>query len=328
MRTADHAQIQGIEDTRQHVAQYKRPAPARELFSAPYVTGGIPMQAHAEPRTTWQQFGQASWEATHRDRAPDEMRGPGADIWSAYKRSDNARAFVAALQERDIDVAVVTREDVTNSEVDRFYAADLNTSRKAIPPKLREGDYVAITDDGRIYNLNYRTTGDSADRVQKFMATLDKKEFQSVTATLNTVQERAELRDIERQAFRDLSAGEMKRAKDPRPTGRQGRAARADIADTAHKLKSSSAAIGKTATRSIGKTLEVIGGMVESLAAPKLTPEQIHECEKARDRREAEADATIDFSRHTAETAQRRQQRDQDRAAERHRHRDGGGRER
>lgn len=112
------------------------------------------MQEHAEPLTAWQQFGKASWETTQRDRAPDEMRGPVADIWTAYKRSDSARAFVAALHERNIEIALVSRQDVISGEIHRFYAADLNTPPKAIPPKLREGDYVAITDDARIYNLN------------------------------------------------------------------------------------------------------------------------------------------------------------------------------
>jgi hypothetical protein len=334
MRTADHTKIQGIEDTRQQIAAYKRPAPARELFpTAPHVTGGIPMQEHAEPLTAWQQFGKASWETTQRDRAPDEMRGPVADIWTAYKRSDSARAFVAALQERNIEIGLVTREDITSSEIHRFYAADLNTPRNAIPPKLREGDYVAITDDARIYNLNTRTTGDSAERVQKFMATLDRKEFQGVGAVLKTVQERAELRDIERQAFRDLSAGEMKRAKDPRPAGRlprtalTGKSAAGNIKGGLHKSVAALEKVGGLAA-SMGKAFDVVGGMLESLAAPKLTPEQIRDGEKAKDRREAAAEDTIDFSRHTAETAQHRRQVEQEREAERQRQRDGGGRER
>jgi hypothetical protein len=285
MRTADPAKIHGIEETRQEIAAYKRPAPARELFpTAPHVTGGIPMQEHAEPLTAWQQFGKASWENTQRDRAPDGMQGPGADIWTAYKRSDSARAFVAALQERNIEVALVTREDVTSSEIHRFYAADLNTPRNAIPPKLREGDYVAITDDARIYNLNYRTTGDSAERVQKFMATLDRKEFHGVAAVLKTVQERAELRDIERQAFRDLSAGERKRAKDPRPTGRLPRTVLTTKAPPQHQgaaFTKSVAALEKVGglAASVGKAFDIVGGMLESLAAPKLTPEQIRDGE-------------------------------------------------
>jgi hypothetical protein len=334
MCTIDRTKIQGIEDTRQQIMGYKRPAPVREKFpTEANVTGGIPMQEHGEPHTAWQQFGRASWAATERDRAPDGMQGPCAEIWTAYKRSDNARAFVAALHERNIDVALVTREDVTSSEIDRYYAADVNTSRKAIPPKLREGDYVAITDDARIYNLNYRTTGDSAERVQKFMATLDRKDFQSVGVVLKTVQERAELRNIERQAFRDLSVGEMKREKDGRPTGRVPTALTGKkAADVKHGLHKSVAAIEKTASiaASVGKVFETVGNLVEAFAAPKLTPQQIREGEKAKDRREAEAETTIDFSRYSADEAQQRRQMEQDREADRHRprDRDGGGRER
>ena len=84
MRTADPAKIQGIDATRQDVAAYKRAAPAREMFPAtPHVTGGIPVPAHAEPLNAWQQFGRASFEATQRDHAPENMHGPSADIWTA-----------------------------------------------------------------------------------------------------------------------------------------------------------------------------------------------------------------------------------------------------
>jgi len=326
MRTIDTTKIQGIEATREHIAAYKRPAPARELFpDTPTAAGnGVPIPSHSEPLSAWQQFGRASWEATQRDKAPEHMQAPSADIWTAYRRSDNARAFVVALQERDIIVAVVTREDMTNSQIDRFYATDLNTPKAAIPPKLREGDYVTVADNGQVYNLNYRTTGDSAERVQKFMATLDKKEFQSVSFVLNAVQERAALRDIGRQAFRDLSAGKLKREKDPRPTGRLGRKMRSN---TLNGIKSPVAA-GKKAARIVGKTLDVVSDAFASLFAPTLTPEQIRQGEIATHRREAEAESAIDFARYTGELAQQRQQQENDREAERQRHRDGGGRER
>ena len=68
--------------------------------------------------------------------------------------------------------------------------------------------------------------------------------------------------------------------------------------------------------------------MVEAFAAPKLTPQQIHDGEKAKDRREAEADFTIDFSRATAEAAQQRQQENEREAARQRTRDDGGGRER
>jgi hypothetical protein len=324
MRTFDATKVQGIDATRQEIAAYKRPAPAHELFpSVLYSTGkGIPMPQYAEPLTAWQQFGRAAWEAAQRDNAPESMRGPSAEIWTAYKRSDNARSFVRALEERDIAVAVVTREDVTNSQIDRFYATSLTP---VTPPKLREGDFVAVAGNGRVYNLNQRTTGESAERIQKFMATLDRKEFQGVYAALNNVQERAALRDIERQAFRDLSAGKLKPEIDPRPTGRLGRKMRSND-DNAMK---SPAAAGKKAARSLGKVLDAVGGAVESLFAPTLTPAQIREGEIAKDQREAEGKAAIDFSKFTSDLAAQRQQQENELEAERRQHRErSNGRER
>jgi hypothetical protein len=306
MRTVDDTKIEGIEATRQRIAGYKRPAPARELWQN-------------DTRTPSQIFGAAEKEAVRRDGAPDPMRGPGADIFTAWQRSDNARAFVKALEERNITVAAVTREDATNSEIDRFYATD-RTSRT---PKLREGDYVAIADNGRIYNFNSHTTGEKADRVQKFMATLDRKEFQSVHAVLGAVKERAAARDIERQAFRDLSAGEVKREKDARPTGRLGRTARS----SAGKIRSAAAA-GMSAARVAGKTLDAVSDAFASLFSPTLTPQQIREGENAARQREGEAEASIDFSRYTAEMAQQRRREEQEILAARHRQREERGRER
>ena len=43
--------------------------------------------------------------------APDHLRGTSAEIWLAYHGSDNAKAFAAALDEKGIALAVVTREE-------------------------------------------------------------------------------------------------------------------------------------------------------------------------------------------------------------------------
>jgi len=232
---------------------------------------------------------------------------------------------VAALHERNITVATVTREDVTNTEIDRYYAADLNTPRLAIPPKLREGDYVAVADNGQILNLNYRTTGETADRVQKFMATLDRREFQSVTNVVKAVEERAALRDLERQAFRDLSAGKLKESKDGRPTGRQGRVIGSAVKDGIRTSKDAihkSAAVTSKVLGGVGKGVDAVADAFASLFAPVLTPEQKREAEITQHRREAEGEASLDYSRYTAETTQQRRQEENDREAERQRQRD------
>ena len=82
------------------------------------------------------------------------------------------------------------------------------------------------------------------------------------------------------------------------------------------------ATLGKVALPVIGKIIEVFVNAAESLLAPTLTPEQIADGEKATERREAEADFSIDFSKLTAEAAQQRQKQENEREAERERHSD------
>ena len=324
MRTSDGTKIHGIEETRQVIAAYKRAVPGRELFPTVPDVGGLAIRlpSHTQPLTAWQQFGRAAYEETKREGAPDHVQGTVAEIWTAYTRSDNARAFVAALQEKDIAIALVTREDVAQSEIDHAYATDI---KPAPTPKLREGDYVAVTDEGHVYNLNKRTTGESAERVQKFMAPLDRKEFQGVYAALNSVQERGALLDIERQAFRDLSAGALKQPKDAQPAKRPGQTIRSSDRSL-ENLFSLTGTSGNTVARSVGKTLDVAATAFESLF--QLTPEQIHEGEKSALRREAEAESSVEHARHVAEVSEQRRQQENESAAARQRDREERGRER
>lgn len=326
MRTGDHTKIQGIEETRKYIAAHKRPASARELFpNVPDVQGiAIGLPSYAQPLNTWQQFGAAAYEGAHRDTAPDHAKGTSADIWTAFVRSDNARAFVAALQEKNITLALVTRDDVAHSEIDRTYGTNINP---APTPKLREGDYVAITGDARVYNLNRRTTGESAERVQKFMASLDRKDFQGVYATLSAVQERAALHDQQRQAFRDLSAAHIEKPRDTRPTALPGKVLPTN-ASNFDNILSRPAKVGNSAARTVDKVYDVAVTAFESLFAPTLTPEQIYEGEKSVRRRETEAEQSIDFARHTAELSDQRRQQENQGEAERLRDRERGGRER
>ena len=76
--------------------------------------------------------------------------------------------------------------------------------------------------------------------------------------------------------------------------------------------------------RAAGKLVHAFVDAAASLFAPTLTPQQIYEGEKAKGRREAEADKAIDFSRIIAEAADHQEK---DREAARQRD-DGGGRER
>jgi hypothetical protein len=86
--------------------------------------------------------------------------------------------------------------------------------------------------------------------------------------------------------------------------------------------------VSYAAGRTVAKTLDAASDAFASLFAPTLTPEQIREGENAARRREAEAEASIDFARYTADRAQQRRQQEQDIEAARQRLRDEVGRER
>jgi|SRR5271165_4394693 len=89
-------------------------------------------------------------------------------------------------------------------------------------------------------------------------------------------------------------------------------------------LNTAARVINQAPVRMAGKILDVFARAAEGLLAPPvLTPEQRYEAEKSASRREAEAEATLDYSRYTADATLERRQQENDREAERQRQRDG-----
>jgi hypothetical protein len=78
-------------------------------------------------------------------------------------------------------------------------------------------------------------------------------------------------------------------------------------------------AVANASLEVIGKILDIGATAFQSLIAPTLSPEQIHEGKKAVDRREAEAEHRIDFSKYTAEAAHDRQRQEERISRERQR---------
>lgn len=264
-------------------------------------------------------FETAATEAT-RDNRAENLKGPAEHVWTTWLQSDNAQAFAAALDDRGIAFAAVTREEANRSHREAEFAKAIGNHSQ----RFKEGEIVIVTEP----HPEYRRNGDVIEqpRVHKIEQSLAHKfvrglgngtELQGIDATLKASDDRAQKRAAHWQAVRLENATNIK-----------------DLSNiVAQGIKSPAAALGRAAgvvTPAIGKTLEVIGSMVESLAAPKLTPQQIQEGENAKERREAEAESAIDFSRFTSDLAQQRQQQENTREAERrtHRERDGGGRER
>jgi hypothetical protein len=82
------------------------------------------------------------------------------------------------------------------------------------------------------------------------------------------------------------------------------------------------AAFGKTAGRAIGKTLDLVGGAVESFFAPILTPEQKRDGERAARERQAQAEDANDLARYLVERALERDRQLREHEASRQRERD------
>jgi hypothetical protein len=117
---------------------------------------------------------------------PANLKGPAADIWTALQRSDNARAFAAALDERDIALAAVTKDEAQRSRINASFAREV----QRFSPEYRESEIVAVTLDGRVYPLNRRTTGKERQEIEAFLAPLDRNEMHGIAATKESQEKR------------------------------------------------------------------------------------------------------------------------------------------
>ena len=82
---------------------------------------------------------------------------------------------------------------------------------------FRENEIVAVNDRAQIYRLTERVTGSPFADMQRYLRTLDRSKLQGVMATREMMQDRAEQRDVEQQAFREMlrdtnSAARLERA--------------------------------------------------------------------------------------------------------------------
>jgi len=235
-------------------------------------------------------------------------------------------AFAASLDDRGISFAAVTKDEAERSHREAEFAKAASN----YAPRFKEGEIVIVTEQ----RPEYRRDGEIVEpsRVRKLDQSLAEKfvkhlgtrsQLLGIVDTLKASDQRAQQRAADWEAIRDVYAEGRQHRNRTIATEKVIRTGAANTRDAIHK---SADAIGKTVSiaASFGKVFDVIGSMVDSLAAPKLTPQQIHDAEKAKDHREAEAEFTIDFSRVTAEAAQQRQRQESEREAARQRPRDEG----
>jgi len=246
-------------------------------------------------------------------------------------------AFAASLDDRGISFAAVTKDEAERSHREAEFAKAASN----YAPRFKEGEIVIVTEQ----RPEYRRDGEIVEpsRVRKLDQSLAEKfvkhlgtrsQLLGIVDTLKASDQRAQQRATDSSERAQQRAADWEAIRDVYAEGRQHRnrtiatekVIRTGAANTRDAIHKSADAIGKTVSiaASFGKVFDVIGSMVDSLAAPKLTPQQIHDAEKAKDHREAEAEFTIDFSRVTAEAAQQRQRQESEREAARQRPRDEG----
>jgi hypothetical protein len=148
---------------------------------------------------------------------PENLRGAAAQIWTAYNiriweqehkmeiteielRERHPENFRRKLEEDGIALASVTKE-----EADRSHRkAEIAQEVRGFAPRYKEGEIVAVTEQGHVYKLGRRVTGEEPQKVQRFLKSLDRSWLRCIEATRETLKERSTQRIIEVQAFRDL----------------------------------------------------------------------------------------------------------------------------
>lgn len=284
---------------------------------------------------SWPGFEKAASEAT-RDNRTDNLKGAAAkvwELWSEFDREKHAQAidaaitfdgrpfsiptdinaFATGLDDKGIMFAMANKEEAERSHREAEFARAVGN----YAPRFKEGEIVIVTEQrpeyrrgeaiiepSRIHKLDQSLAG-------KFVLGLGSRDkLQGIDATLEVSNKRAEQRAIDREAIRLGKATDIRDFSRIIPAKATG-----GIRKTAK--------IADNVLGGIGKGVDAIADGFVSLFAPVLTPQQKREAEITQQGREAEAEATLDYSRYTADHTQQRRQEENDREAERQRQRDG-----
>jgi hypothetical protein len=271
-------------------------------------------------------FEKAATEAVA-DGHPANLKGVAAQVWQLWTHVDHDQhsealsklshdkipfsvptdptAFATSLEDRGVAFAVVTKEESGRSHREAEFARAVGN----YAPRFKEGEIVIVTEPRREYRRNGEIT--EPQRVhkidqslaEKFLKGLDKsRELTGIDATKEALNDKAQLRAAAWEAIRLENATSLKHLS---------RIIAADLKAGIHK----SAGLAGNVLGGLGKTAEVLTDAFESLLSPKLSPEQIHQGEKATRERELEAERSIDFSRYTGDRAQQRQTEQEQQAA-------------
>ena len=239
---------------------------------------------------------------------PEHLKGIAAEIWMAYSKSRDVQEFARSLEPKAL-LARVTKEDAARSHREAAFAREIGRN----VPVHRAEDIVIVTEPGhlyrrdgaiaerrRVYPLNRYTTGQDRATIETFLAPLDRRPLQGIEATKEKLNVSAAVRAENWERIRLDSAQRINR---PAPSTMSGTRA--------------PAAVKRAAGRTVGKTLDAVGNALDSLLAPRLTPEQKRAAARTMRERATDAADAADLARHFAEHEQAREKRENEAAAAR-----------
>src|SRR5581483_8722105 len=248
---------------------------------------------------------------------PEHLKGRGAEIWTAWRQSYSAEAFATALSEHNIQLAAATKEEADQSYRLAAFAREVGNWSPIYSPK----EVVAVTENGQVFTLNERTTGEHRGAVERFLTNLDRSQLLGIEATKQMLLERTELREIERQAFRDLSAvGVLEEGITTREMGQGAlnvlRGANSAIGATVRTIGHGAALAAGAAelvANVAGETIEMLGDMI---GATEMTPERIQAAIDAREQAAAQHELDVIRSRADADYGLQREAREREKLDE------------
>lgn len=278
-------------------------------------------------------FNQAATEAT-RDERTENLTGPAAQVFEAWRQtgSDKAKAaeLAALYGNKSVSLRSPTKEDfaamlddrgITFARVDKHEAnrshkeADLARAADNYAPRFREGEIVIVTEARLEFNSEPRRRVYKLDQsiAEKFVTRLNIADrLQNIETTLKASDERQQLRRDERATER------TERATGIQHGTTRGAQAASFMAQTAKAQVKIMDAAPRAVNAAFNIGVELAGLFFSAFDTPKSPRQQARdnfEGERLTDRRNAEAEVKIDFSRYTGERAQEQRNEQQEEAA-------------
>ena len=125
------------------------------------------------------------------------------EIRFAWGLSQSGAGFAAALEDRGILLAEVSRDEAESSQRLAAFAKQVGH----FAPTYSEGELVAVNGFGGVYRLSAQTIGESRNEIADYLKSVDRSTLLNVSET----------RDVMREAARNSYAEEMEKARPATP---------------------------------------------------------------------------------------------------------------